>query len=560
MVRKEYLEGYAAHEEIYGKEPNAAEKYKIQQIVDRDRLSKKAGIPTDEYETYYGKKEKHSISKQDEKNLKDFAKKRKTPKKIPAPGGKKQSTTKKQSDNYPEAIDYEESGFWTEEEHYNRDRRTDPGKGRKRLKPIVVDQSKVKSKGIPDDLADKRHVISARRAFFNPKTKRYWVNGLSGDIPKDSKNFIELDGNAKIKATKIESEKHNKHRSNVQAGKKANRTRKINKTKKTIGEKKESVVQWGIKRKEQTKNAGAMTKAGGKWAWGKGKNAGAMTKAGGKWAWGKGKKAGAKGKKVAWTDRVAADRRRKHIAQPTDGISGAVRYGGRKLGSFGYSLPGPFAIWTLAWTKMTKALKALTIIVMAVVLLFVPWGIFYYSGWAVGASFMFLLSLIFWVFVSVFNGIAYVLVALINAITRMIMMGIIGFVEWVTGFFTGNSVRTVSLKIGGVEMTKTVSENYWVQGHELLENSLIPYDMIASVPSLMHIVTPDWKPWFNDSIIGHLLNMAGIKASLTFISDPFRQFYETLDTTSALLFGLGIAAIPIVFLAYVYFKNRHHLY
>lgn len=506
MSTADYEDAYDSFEELYGRKPDPTEKYDIQKQVNRDMLTKEAN-------------KKPSFSEGDEKILKTAAKNR---------GKKPKDLADMEKQIKPE---------------------------KKKSKP-----KQNKSKDTLKDVVDKRHILSVRRAFVNRKTGTYWVNGLSGNIPKNSKDYVEITGKEQMEAARIESEKYNKRQTHIKAGKKGARTKKRRERKesivdfadkqadldeagKRITKTKKSSIQWFGKRKDQAKEAGAKTKAGGKWAWGKSK------------------KAGAKTKKVTWDDRVAADRHRKHIAQPTDGISGAVRRGGQKLGSLGYALPGPIAIFTLAWTKMTKVLKILTVLVMAVAILFVPWGIFYYAGWAVGAAFMFLLSLIFWVFISMFNSIAYVLVAIINAISRIILMGIVGLVEWVTGFFTGvGAVKTASITIGDVTITRSVSANYWTQGHELMENSLISYEMISEVPSLMIIVTPEWQSWFNDSIIGHLLNMLGIKASLTFISDPFRQFYESLDPTAALMFGLLIVAIPVGFLAYVYFKNRHHFY
>jgi hypothetical protein len=227
--------------------------------------------------------------------------------------------------------------------------------------------------------------------------------------------------------------------------------------------------------------------------------------------------------------------------------------------NFGYALPGPFKVFTLAWRKMTTTLKALTILVFALAILFVPWGVFYYTGWAVGAAFMFLVSLLYWVTISAFNGIANVLVAVINAITRILMSAIIAFVEWVTGFFTGTAMKSVTIEIGGIKITRSVSANYWTQGHEILENSLISYDQIASVPSLMTVVTPEWQGYFNDTIAGHILDMFGVQASLAFLSDPVREFYTSLEPMYAMAIGCCIVAIPVILLAIIYYRNSHNL-
>ena len=231
-----------------------------------------------------------------------------------------------------------------------------------------------------------------------------------------------------------------------------------------------------------------------------------------------------------------------------------ARRGSRKIESFGYALPGPFAVFTLAWKKMTKALKLLTVIVFALVIFFVPWGVFYYSGWAVAAAFMFLLSVIYWVFISLFNGIASVLVTLINGLVRMMMSAVIWAVEAITKFFV---IRGTPPKIvNGVQ----VPPEYWVDGHALLENSMIQYDQIANVPSLMIVVTPGWKDWMNTTIIGKIIEWFGWNYDLSWLTSPFKEVYEGLPAEQALVLGLLIILVPIVFLVWVYYRNRHHLY
>ena len=219
----------------------------------------------------------------------------------------------------------------------------------------------------------------------------------------------------------------------------------------------------------------------------------------------------------------------------------AIRRGGETAAKFGYALPGPVQIFVLAWQKTTKALKWLTILVFALVLLFVPVGVFSYAGWAVGAAFMFLLSLIFWVFVNLFNGLASILVTIINGIASIIMGAIIWVIEAIMDFFmTGEGY-------------------YWTNGHELLDNALIKYSQIANVPELYHIVTPTWEPWMNEPLFAHLMGMLGISFDLSWIGAPIRAFYSGLPVEQAMIIGLAIIIAPIAFLIYIYYKNRHVL-
>lgn len=226
----------------------------------------------------------------------------------------------------------------------------------------------------------------------------------------------------------------------------------------------------------------------------------------------------------------------------------AARRGANTAANIGYSLPGPFQVWTLAWQKTTTAMKTLAVIVFALVLLFVPWGVFYYTGWAVGAGFMFLVSLIFWVFISLFNGIAYVLVSLINGITSIIMGALVGLVEAFLGW----------LKIGNLNPQTGVYE--WDNGRYLLTHSLITYSQIADVPSLYHVITPTWQPFMNDTIIGHVLGLLGVSLDFSWLTSPFEDFYTNLPAEQAVVLGCFIIALPILFLAWVYYRNRHLLH
>jgi len=234
-------------------------------------------------------------------------------------------------------------------------------------------------------------------------------------------------------------------------------------------------------------------------------------------------------------------------------LAGA-RKASRAAGEFGYALPGPFQVFTLAWKKTTMALKILTILALALAIFFVPWGVFYYTGWAVAAAFMFLVSAIYWVFISLFNGVASVMVTAINGLVRAMMFAVIWGVEAMTKFFVidGTPMKTVN----GVQ----VPPEYWTDGHALLENALIHYDQIANVPSLMVVVAPGWKSWMNETIIGKIIGWFGWDVNLSWLVSPFREVYSNLPAEQALVLGLLIIAIPIALLVVVYWRNRHHLY
>jgi len=224
------------------------------------------------------------------------------------------------------------------------------------------------------------------------------------------------------------------------------------------------------------------------------------------------------------------------------GISGMVRKSAAAAENLGYALPGPFQVFTLAWQKTSRAVKTLSILVFAFILLFIPWGVFYYTGWAVGAAFMFLISLIYWVFISLFTGIAYVLVSFINGIATILLGSVVFMVESILG--------ALGVFKGGEQ---------WTNGRYLMDNALIKHSQIANIPSLYTIVTPRWQPWMNDTIIGHLLKLFRVKADLSLISKPFREFYLSLSPEHAVVLGLVLILIPILFLIMVYYKNRHYL-
>lgn len=222
------------------------------------------------------------------------------------------------------------------------------------------------------------------------------------------------------------------------------------------------------------------------------------------------------------------------------GAAHAISGTGEAAGRFGHRLPGPLSVFTLAWQKMTKALKTLIVGVFALALLFVPYGVFYYTGWAIGAAFMFLVSVIFWVFVSLFNSIAYAIVAIINGVTTIFMSAVIFLVESILGMLPGDAML-------------------WDNGRELMNNALIKYGQVANIPSLYHIVEPDWQSWMNNTIIGQVIGWFGFKWDLSWLVAPFHDLYTGLDAGQAVVLGCIIIGIPIIFLAVVYYKNRHHL-
>ncbi len=214
----------------------------------------------------------------------------------------------------------------------------------------------------------------------------------------------------------------------------------------------------------------------------------------------------------------------------------ATQKGSMALANFGYAMPGPVQIFTYGWRKMTRSLKALITIVFALVLLFVPWGVFLFAGWSVGVAFMFLVSLLFWVFTSLFNSIAYGAVALINGISSMFLGIVVYVVEAVLGFLGMSS---------------------WENGRYLMENGLINYDQIASIPSLYEIITPEWTDSMNTTIISKVLTLLGFNSeSFSIFSGQFEAFYIGLEPLHAMIIGLSIILIPIAYLLIVYYKNR----
>lgn len=216
----------------------------------------------------------------------------------------------------------------------------------------------------------------------------------------------------------------------------------------------------------------------------------------------------------------------------------AAQRGSQSAANLGYALPGPINVFTYAWRKTSKTLKTLITFVFALALLFVPIGVFYYTGWALAAAFMFLISLIYWVFSNAFFGIAQGLVALINGIASLFLGVIVYVVE---------AIFSV-LNLGA-----------WENGRHLLENSLINYDQLANIPSLYQVEKPPWENWMNESILSKVIDILGFDTDFSMFSDQFRTFYLALSPTEAVIIGLVIILIPIIWLAAVYFRNRYRI-
>ena len=284
------------------------------------------------------------------------------------------------------------------------------------------------------------------------------------------------------------------------------------------GQRKKSTLAWLGRRKE-----GAVEKGGKIKLWGKRKGTGAYKK--GKYAW-------------------------RHKGQAVDYGVHATSQIGPTAARFGYALPSPFQVFTLAWQKSSSAIKTITILAFAFVILFIPWGIFYYTGWAMAAAFMFLISLIYWIFVNIFNGLASVLVTIINGIASIIMGSIIWIVEAIMDFF---------MKGDGW---------YWSNGHQILDGSLISYSQIANVPSLMIVTPPAWEGWMNTILIVKLFeHIPGLSAIFNAysthigngVSQAFANFVATADPWSVVAVALLPLAIFVGFLIYVYQKNKYYI-
>jgi hypothetical protein len=252
---------------------------------------------------------------------------------------------------------------------------------------------------------------------------------------------------------------------------------------------------------------------------------------------------------------------------------------------------GPVQVFKLAFQRMSVTLKWLIIIVFLFVILFIPWGVFYYTGWAVAAAFMFLISLIYWVFVSFFNGIAYVLVSLINLITRVIMGILIFVAEAVLGIFMGSGQRWVPDPAWAARFRPTtidgqlieipwdhpgfrgqtagyaieVSNSYWYEGRVLMEASLIRYDQIANIPALMMVSPPEWQSWMYNILIVKILekipglsNVASAWDNIIGrgLSNAAANFVETAPPWLVVLLGCTPLIIIAIVLIYIYWKYK----
>jgi ABC-type multidrug transport system fused ATPase/permease subunit len=205
---------------------------------------------------------------------------------------------------------------------------------------------------------------------------------------------------------------------------------------------------------------------------------------------------------------------------------------------------------------MSVTLKWLIILVFLVVILFVPWGVFYYTGWAVGAAFMFLISLIYWVFASFFNAIAYVLVTAINAVASIIM----GVIIWIVEFF-----MSLFMKPNYFNPKSQAYEFYWQPGHALFDNSLLKYSDIATVPILMVPIKPDWQPWMNQILIVKFFELVpgaqAIANAFGTIGDAMGKAFQDIIIHSppwvVILIGLLPVILVISIVVWIYLKYRY---
>jgi len=301
-------------------------------------------------------------------------------------------------------------------------------------------------------------------------------------------------------------------------------------------------------------------------------------------AWGGRRKEGAisRGQTAKEKGRVAWRNRQEYY----DTTRAGIRTGGRVAVGLGYALPAPFQIFTLAWQKASTTMKWLVILVFLLAILFVPWGIFYYAGWAMAAAVMFLISVIYWVFINIFNGIGTVMVAIINGIVSIIMYAIIWVVEfclklvvtesltkWVpdplwASRYDGDPWTNERFLAHESGFALEVNRNYWFDGHMILEGSLIRYDLLANVPSLYVIVAPKWESWMYEPLIvkmfQYIPGLQGIADGLgelnRGIAGGFATFVDTAEGWQVVLVGLMPIMIIIAIVLFVYYRNRHYVY
>jgi hypothetical protein len=227
------------------------------------------------------------------------------------------------------------------------------------------------------------------------------------------------------------------------------------------------------------------------------------------------------------------------------------------LPQVGFSLPGPFKVFTLAWQKMTTVMKLVVVLVFFLAILFIPWGIFYYAGWAVGAAVMFLISLIYWAFANLFNAIATGIVGVINGVITVFMGFIIWIVEAIMGIFMHNYHEN------GRDMFM------WYNGRGLMENSLISYTTVAQVPNLLTIEAPKWQNWFNTTLIVKIFELVpGLQGFVDAynnvvvgaIEDVFSGFVGTAPGWQVILIGLAPILAIVAIVIVVYMRNRKYFY
>ena len=207
----------------------------------------------------------------------------------------------------------------------------------------------------------------------------------------------------------------------------------------------------------------------------------------------------------------------------------------------------PIQIFQLAWAKMSTTIKWLIVLVFTFVILFVPWGIFYYTGWAVGAAFMFLISLIYWVFASFFNAIAYGIVSLINGVVSIFM----GLVIWIVEFILG-----IIMKPNYYNPNSGKYEYYWENGHALFNASLLKYSDVASVPTLMIPITPKWEGWMNNilivKLIEHIPGLQPIINAFGVIGSAMGNTFQNVITHSDPWVVMFIGFLPIIIIAAIF--------
>lgn len=260
----------------------------------------------------------------------------------------------------------------------------------------------------------------------------------------------------------------------------------------------------------------------------------------------------------------------------------------------------PIQIFQMAWTRLSATLKVLVIFIIFAAILFIPWGLFYYTGWAIAATFMFLISLIYWLMISMLNGIAFIAVTIVNGVITIIMRMVIFIVEAILQFLVRHHMKVVPVPTwaAGIEgdpyanpdyqadaaelqtaitqgtahwdnpvvfdYAQAIPSNYWYQGHLLLESSLIAYDQIANVPSLMFAQAPEWKDWMYETVIVKFINILGLDTignsfkdwMAVGISNSFESFINFAPPWIVVLVGLLPAIIIGIIIYLIYKKNK----